>query len=134
MALKVMPDVEGPIRAWVRSLSLTDVDSRVFLGLPERCTFPAVEMTLIDGGFQTGLAPLADVVVSFNVWGGTRQQAASITWALGSAIESLASGTTFDSTLAGMGGSVVTGPLFRPDPDNRPRYLLDAAITVRPLT
>lgn len=134
MTLKALPDVEGPIRAWIRSLNLNDVGSRVFLGLPERCTFPALEMTLIDGGIQPGEVPLADVLMSFNVWGGTRQQAAAIAWALASAVESLTAGTTFDSTLAGMGGQVVTGPLFRPDPDNKPRYLLDVALTVRPLS
>jgi hypothetical protein len=131
MTAKTLPDVEGPIRTWARALNLTNVGTRVFLGLPERCTFPAIDMTLLDGGFQPGEAPLANVLVSFSVWGGTRQQAASGAWALASAIESLRA-TTFDSTLTGMVGQVVTGPLFRPDPDKKPRYLVDASLTVRP--
>lgn len=135
MNTKTFVDVEGPIRAWLRGLSLTGVGSRVFLGLPERCSYPAADLTLLDGGIQAGEAPLADVYLTCSVWGGARPAAADAAWEIANAVENLKAGTALDSpvTCYGMGGTVVLGPVYRPDPaDNRARYLLDLLITVRP--
>ena len=131
---KTLPDVEGPIRAYLRALAITGIGTRVFLGVPERATYPLVDMTLLDGGVQPGESPLAAVYVSCSVWGGARQATAAAAWDLVSKLESTASGTPFGLTLVCMGASVVLGPLWRPDPaDGRPRYIVDAQITVRPV-
>lgn len=121
-------DVEGPVRAWLRGLNLNDVGARVFIGLPERNAFPAISLALIDGRLDAGEAPLANPVITFSVWGGSRSQAAAIVWALCSAIGSVRSVDL--TSLRLMGAEVITGPVFRPDPDGKPRYVVDAAFAV----
>lgn len=130
--VKVFPDVEGPIRDWVRAESITNVGTRVFFGLPERCEYPAIDLHLVDGGIQPGEAPLADVLVTFSVWGGQRIPASEAVWALAASIENLT--PVVHGALALLGGVVVLGPVYQPDPDGRHRYLLDGALTVRPAT
>jgi hypothetical protein len=131
MTAALFVDVEGPIRAWTRGLNLDGVGSRVFLGLPERCTFPAIDLFLVDGGVGNSDTPMPSPLIQFNVWGGTRAGAAAIAWALTEQLDGMLGGTTLDASLVGMGAVVTTGPIFRPDPDGKPRYILDAALTVR---
>lgn len=128
MNTAVYVDVEGPIRAWVRALNLTDIDSRVFIGLPERNAFPAISLALIGGNVDSGEAPLANPEISFSVWGGSRLQASTIAWALCSAIASIRSVDL--TTLRVMGAEVISVPNFRPEPDGKPRYVVDAAFAV----
>lgn len=132
MNTETFVDVEGPVRAWVRTLNLPHVSTRVFLGLPERCTFPALDMQLMDGGTQgTSEAPLANPLFTFSVWG-TKQQRVDIAqtaWALCSAIRTLRY-TTVDGLVL-LGGQIVLGPLPRWDPDGTPRYQLDASLALR---
>lgn len=132
--VKTFVDVEKPVRDWLRGLG-TGVGTRVFLGLPDRCTYPAADLLLLDGGIQAGEAPLADTFWTISIWGGARPAAADAAWELANAVENLVPGTGLDSpvTVYGMGGQVTLGPVYRPDPDdNRARYLLDIRLTIRP--
>lgn len=133
---KTFVDVEKPVRDWLRAQSLTGIGTRVFLGLPERCAYPAADISLIDGGIMAGTeTPLADCRFTMSVWGGARPATAAASWELASALENMTPGTALDAptTCYGMGGRVILGPLYRPDPnDNKPRYILDFVVTVRP--
>lgn len=125
-------DVEGPVRAWLRTQSI-GVSDRVFLGLPERCAYPALDMALIDAGIQPGEAPLADAAFTFSAWAakGSRSTASDVAFALVSLLLSTPARTPLDDTLVFMGAEILLGPVFQPDDDGQPRYLVDAAITVR---
>ncbi len=126
-------DVEKPVRDWLRDQALSGVSDRVYVGLPNDATFPALEVALVDGGVQPGEAPIADVLFSFSVWAGDvsqRTTVAAVAWALASLLQS----TTHADLTGGLtllGARVLVGPVPRFDPDGTPRYLLDAALTVR---
>lgn len=132
MTAAVFTDVERPIRDWLRSAAISGISRRVYVGLPGDTMFPAIEMTLLDGGIQPGDAPVCDVAVSFSVWGADASQrntVADAAWALASLLH-----TTNHAQLDGLvllGARVVSGPVPRYDADGTPRYVLDAAITVR---
>lgn len=125
-------DVERPIRDWVRDQNLDDIGERVFVGLPTGATFPAISMTLVDGGVLPGDAPVADCLVQFSVWSDSPQGRSTvqpIAWALVALLQA-----TNHASLDGLvllGARVITGPVPRFDPDGTPRYVIDAAMTVR---
>lgn len=124
-------DVETPVRDWLRTVNLSGIGERVYVGLPAGATLLALEVSLLDGGITAGEAPVADTQFSFSVWGEKSQRAAaaSAAWSLVSVLHSVRS--TPLSTLTLLGARVVLGPVPRFDPDGTPRYLLDAALTVR---
>ncbi len=124
-------DTEGPVRNWLQTQAIDGIGTRVFLGLPTRCTFPALDVALLDGGIQPGETPLADALFTFSAWGGTRIQAAAAAYSLCSRLLSTPAGTALGSTLVFMGAQITLGPVFQPDDDGKPRYIVDAAITVR---
>lgn len=131
---KTFVEVEGPVRAWLRAQALSGIGSRVFFGVPDGATFPLITLALLDGAPQAGEAPLADPIISFDVWGGSKAEASAAAWSLVGAVESIAAGTPLDSpeTLRCEGASVVLGPAFRPDPaDDKPRYVVDVMFTVK---
>ncbi len=126
-------DVERPVRDWLRGRSLA-VGSRVYIGIPSGATYPCIDMMLIDGGVQPGSTPLASPSFSFSVWGdgpnADRPALAACAWALADLLRST-DYAVLDSTLVLTGAVIQTGPLPRFDPDGTPRYLLDAALTVK---
>lgn len=134
MSLTLFTSVEAPVRDWLRTQSLPGVDARVYVGLPSDATFPALELTMIDGGVQPGDAPVANVMFSFSVWGsGTtgvaRTQASATAWALASLLLST-NHAALDGTLVLRGAQIVLGPQPRYDADGTPRYVIDAALTL----
>ena len=98
--------------------------------MPERCTYPALELSLVDGGIDPGEAPVANALVSFSAWDTNRAGAAGLAWSLVSVLHS-ARMEALDGTVTLLGARVVTGPIFRPDPDKFARYVTDAAVSVR---
>lgn len=129
MTATLYVDVERPVRAWLRS-NLTSASGRVFLALPERCAYPALEMSLVDGGIDPSEAPVANALFQFSAWSNRRDEAADLAWALVDLLHG-ARTVTLDATLTLLGAQVVTGPVFRPDPDKFSRYIVDAALAVR---
>lgn len=129
----VLVDVERPVRDWLRGVSLTDLGARVYVGLPTEVTYPALDVLLLDGGIQPGEAPLAEALFTFSVWGDRatpRTTVSGVAWALASLLQAT-NYAVLDSTLVLMGARIVLGPVPRFDPDGTPRYLLDAALTVK---
>lgn len=129
--LKVLVDPEKPIRDWLRSQSIEGVDGRVYVDLPTDVTYPAVSLALVDGGIAPGEAPTANCLVSFSVWAPTRVVTQAAAWSLVSILESLRF-VHLDSTLDCLGAQVVTGPVPRTEPDGFNRFVIDAALHVRP--
>jgi hypothetical protein len=125
-------DVERPVRDWLRTQSVTGLAERVYVGVPSGATYPLLGMELIDGGVQPGDAPVADALIQFSVWGNTaadRTAVQAAAWALVAVLQA-----TNHAVLDGLvllGARIVTGPVPRFDPDGTPRYLIDAALTLR---
>lgn len=131
-ATDLFVDVETPVRDWLRTQGLNGVSERVYVGLPAGAVLPAIEVTLLDGGITASEAPVADASFSFSVWGERTQRptVASVAWALASLLHTVRT-TDLSTTLALLGARVTLGPVPRFDADGTPRYLLDAALTVR---
>lgn len=130
----VFVDVERPVRDWLRTQAITNIGARVYIGLPSDASFPALEITLLDGGIQPGETPLADALFSFSAWGENPDTESpdiqDAIWSLAALLQST-NHAALDSTLVLMGAQIVLGPVPRIDDDGTPRYLLDAALTVR---
>ena len=134
MSTDLFVDVESPVRDWLRTESVPFVEDRVYIGLPNGVTFPALEMMLMDGGIEPGEAPVANALFSFSVWGedasaASRSAAKAGAWALVSLFVST-NHADLDDGLTLMGVRIVTGPTPRYDPDGTPRYQIDAALTL----
>jgi hypothetical protein len=126
-------DVERPVRDWLRGQSLA-VGERVYIGAPRDAVYPLIDMMLLDGGVMAGDTPMASPSFTFSVWGDSpnadRPALAACAWALADLLRST-NHAVLDSTLVLTGAVIQTGPLPRFDPDGTPRYLLDAALTVK---
>jgi hypothetical protein len=126
-------DVERPVRDWLRTAALSGIDSRVYLGVPERATYPLIDVTLVDGGVQPGTTPLAVPRFQFSVWGdgptADRETLQGIAWALVALLK--ATDYALSGSVALMGVDGITGPLVRYDPDGTPRYLIEAAVAMK---
>lgn len=128
----VLVDVEQPVRDWLRAQALVNVAARVYVGIPTDATYPAIDVQLLDGGIQVSATPLAVPLFSFSVWGNTRAHRAQVKetgWALADLIQ----GTDYAELdgLALLSAQVVLGPRPQYDDDGTPRYVIDAALTVR---
>lgn len=132
MNTRTFVDPEAAVRDWLKN-QITGIGDRVFLSLPERVTLPAVDLLMLDGGIDSSEAPLAHVLFTFSAWGrkGNRPEAAAAIWSLASVLNSTQGGTLLSANVAFMGAQMIAGPSFRPDPDGTPRYVLDAALTLR---
>lgn len=126
-------DVERPVRDWLRTADLDGIDQRVYLGVPERATYPLVDIALVDGGVQPGPTPLAVPLFQFSVWGdgptADRATLQGIAWALVALLQGTDYAASDGSAL--MGIELISGPVPRYDPDGTPRYLLEAAIAMK---
>lgn len=132
MTTTLFTSVEQPVRDWLRTVALDGIDDRVYVGLPTDATYPAIEVTLIDGGIATGETPVANAAFSFSVWAGTkadRTVVADAAWALASLLQST-NRAELDDGVRLMGAQITLGPVPRFDADGLPRYMLDAALTL----
>jgi hypothetical protein len=129
--LTAFTSVEQPVRDWLRTQAITNISTRVYVGLPSDATFPAVEVTLLDGGIQAGEAPVANAMFSFSVWGSleTRTETTAAAFALASLLHTLRA-VDLDDDLVLHSAQVVLGPVPRFDGDGTPRYVIDAALTL----
>lgn len=123
-------DCERPIRDWLRTANVGGIGSRVYVGLPTDVTYPALDMSLVDGGIDPGEAPVANALISFSAWADTRPAASEVIWALVDLLHS-SRYVVLDSTLRLLGVRIVTGPIPRYDADGFHRFILDAALAVR---
>ena len=125
-------DVERPVRDWLRTQAVAGLGARVYVGVPTGATYPLLGMELIDGGVMPGEAPVADALFQFSVWGNTNQDRAAVqaaAWALVAVLQ--ATNHAILDGLVLLGARIVTGPVPRYDADGTPRYLIDAALTLR---
>lgn len=134
MTLTAFTNVERPVRDWLQSQSITGIGARVYVGLPNDATLPAIEQTLIDGGVAPGEAPIANAFFSFSAWGaGTsgpeRIAAETAAWALASLLQTT-NYAALDDDLRLFGAQIVLGPTPRFDADGTPRYVVDAVLTL----
>lgn len=135
MNTKTYVEIEGPLRTYLRTISAltTVVGQRIFFGPPDAGTsFPFITFSRIGGGPQANL-PLDDAVVSFSVWGSTKEEAADVSAVLVGVLENIVAGTVLEAGVV-CGGASVTLWLWRPDTStDKPtaRYLVDCRITVK---
>lgn len=111
----VAVDVEKAIRAWVRAQGFT-----AFFGVNNNGTFPQVVLWKIRGDSDSAL-------LQFDVWGGTKEQAAQTAAALSTALSGLT--TTVVEGIRLHGANVVNDGQWLPDPQSdRPRYVVEATV------
>lgn len=132
MTTATFADVERPVRDWLRTQNLDVIGQRVYLGAPTDATYPLIDITLVDGGVDTNVA-LATPLFQFSVWGdgpgADRAELQGIAWALVALIQ--ATDYAESLTHALMGATVNVGPVPRYDADGTPRYLIEAAISMK---
>lgn len=132
MSTTLFGSIEAPVRDWLRGEAIAGIDARVYLGLPTDATYPAIEVTLLDGGIAAGETPVANAAFSFSVWAGSKSDRATVdaaAWALASLLQST-NRADLDDGLRLMGAQLILGPVPRFDPDGLPRYVIDAALTL----
>lgn len=119
-----------PVKTWLRALNLSGVGARVYIGAPERATKPYVEIWPIDARLDGSDTPLAHPRIQITVQGDVGHETPhNVAWAIVSAVESIAGGTRFDSTLVCHGGRLVLGPIPRAD-EAGPRVVMDFEFSV----
>ena len=126
-------DMEGALKAWLRSLNIENLGTQVYLGLPREgpSSWPAVALFRIGGGPPDGADYPADPAhMQTDVWGSTGQKVtcAGVTQAIISALLDLASGTLMDENTRALGVTSVSS-IYLPDKeDGRPRYSVSCII------
>lgn len=135
-------DVEGGVRSWARANSLltpllgSGTTARVFFGVPTsydpKTNGAALVLYRSGGAPRPGATPLDQPRLTFDCWGASKADAASLAVAVVEAIERVGQGTALGASLRAVSASVVMGPLWLPDPESgTPRYVVDASWTVR---
>lgn len=109
----VAVDVEKAVRAWARAQGFT-----AFFGVNNNGTFPQLVIQRVAG-------PDSDVLVQFDVWGGTKAEAAATAASLRTALTGLSS---YDFDGIRLHGASDPSARWLPDPDSdRPRYIVEAS-------
>jgi hypothetical protein len=112
----VAVDVEAAVRTWVRSRGFT-----AFFGVNNHGAFPQVVLWKVRGTSDGSL-------IQFDVWGGTKADAAQAAGALASALSGM---STYDTNGVRLhGADVVNDGQWLPDPaTDKPRYVVEATVT-----
>jgi hypothetical protein len=111
----VAVDVEKAVRAWARSLGFT-----AFFGTNNSGSFPQVVIQRVAG-------PDEDCLMQFDVWGGTKAEAATVAADLRSALSGLSS---YDFDGIRLHAASDASARWLPDPESdRPRYIVEATVT-----
>jgi hypothetical protein len=111
----VAVDVEKACRQWAR-----DGGFVTFFGVNNNGTFPQVVVQRVGG-------PDDEARIQWDVWGGTKQQAAATAADLATGLSALAR-YAFDGIR--LHGAQVDGVRWVPDPDSdRARYIVDTVVT-----
>ena len=128
-------DVMGDLRGWLRLHPyLSSLSGRVFFRIPERPTVPLLRIHRSGGGNQPGEAPIEDVQVGIDVWGGTYAEIVTLTNDIKSALHLMPSGTHLGTSTVCLNADVI-GEVDSPDPDTgSPRKIITALLTVRSVT
>ena len=109
-------DVERAVRAWARQV----LSVPVFFGVNQSSPFPQVVLFRFGGTDESAL-------FQFDVWGGTKQQAADIAADFATALVGL-NRFVHDGVL--LHGASWTSTRWMPDQeDDTPRYVVEASIT-----
>lgn len=136
-----MPEPEGPLKAWLRSLDL--VGRRAYLGPPDDPTYPFLAAWRIGGGRWPGDAPVAVPLMQIDLVGDParrgkdRYDLAQLGADLCTEIESLGGGSFVFGGVSIDGGEVQSGPLWLPDPidedpgEEQSRYAITAEFVMR---
>lgn len=132
-----VPDYMGDLRTWLRTHPyLTSLAARVFFHIPTSPAFPLVRLSDAGTTRQPGEAPIYDVALGVEIWGGKPADYAAVVnteRAVIAAFEYLAAGTLIGATVVN-NVEIGTG-LDSPDPDTgAPRKVLTPTLTVRALT
>lgn len=136
----IYADVMGDLRTWLREhpylTALTNSDNgsllngRVFFRIPDATTYPLIRIYRAGGANQDGEAPLEDVQVGIDVWGGSYADVTSIANAVKAALHLMNPGTAIGSGTVGLNADVI-GEIDSPDPDTgNARKVLTAVLTV----
>ena len=108
-------DVDTAVRAWLRAV----LNVPVFFGVNNDGDFPQIVVMRISG-------PDSQARFQFDVWGGTRDQAAATAADLASEL----SRCRFDTTDVRLHGASWETTRWFPDPEtDRPRFIVEALIS-----
>lgn len=136
----VLPESEGAVRSWTRDLNLPNVARRVFFGVPKKTTdssWPMILMMRVGGFADRGDVAIDHPLIQYQVFGldkTDRARTALVATDLAEAVTGLSSGTPMGASAVGLRGTVETGPLWNPDPDDdRAGYRLDVSFSIRVL-
>lgn len=130
--------VEPAVKTWLATTSVAALVTRspgvlsIYLSMPPAAPIPAVLITLVGGGpLGNADLPQTSYRVQFDCLGLTRDQASQLAQALIAELEWLGRGGP--GVVVGgvyLGSAGVVSTQWSPDPDSdRPRYIVDAAIT-----
>lgn len=125
-------DLEGGVKAWLRADAGVSalVGTRVFIGMPEACSYPAIDVRLLNDVDDAGQAPLQQALVEISCWANTKPAAAAVARAVRAALaDQVPADVGTDTHL--YGGSVIGMVPIDNDPSQKRRYVVTAAVTAR---
>lgn len=127
-------DIEGAFKEYLRAANLSNVGTRVFLGMPREgpSKYPVITLFRVAGGGPVSGAdyPLDAARVQFDVWGeiGGKVTAQSVAQAVIGTLLDTPCGTLLSEAVRLVGVSQVT-VAYVPDPDDgRPRYSVSCVV------
>lgn len=135
--MSVLPDAEQIVSTYLRSRSeVTDlVADRVYTEMPRKASdrvFPLVRVVRAGGGPVGSPIFIDRVLVSCDVWGGTKYQAREIAATLALVLDEIAGYSAHGGYSTGSSPGVlryIPDESFEPP---KPRYLLDTVVYFRP--
>lgn len=140
MTADAIPDVEGALRTWLRTVASVTaiVGQRVFFGIPKGATeakFPLIAVSRVGGVMAAGDAPVDLALVQIDVWGslddsgnGKKAEATALVNTLRSELAAVRGRTALTASVAAF-GFVEQSCIWLPDSDNdRPRYALTVEV------
>lgn len=108
-------DVESAVRQWTRDQGFV-----AFFGVNNNGTFPQITLQRIAG-------PDDDCLIQWDVWGGTKAEAATTEASLRTALTGM---SVYVHDGVRLHGASDPTSRWLPDPDSdRPRYIVEASIT-----
>ena len=136
---ELFPDTMGDLRTWLRTQTDDLLDGRVFFHFTPATKFPAMRIYEAGGGPDGGEAPVENLRVALDIWGGairgpsngggTYADVVAIVRRLKSRLHEL-SGPIGSTTF--VLNADVTGVVPATDPDGgAPRQIVTASLTVR---
>lgn len=125
-------DVEAGVRDYLRASTAVQAiqANRCWFGIPDRVEYPMTVVSRVGGGADLSEVPIDQALLQLDCRADTKADAFELTSAVCAELEAIRTATPLNDQVVAYGVGIES-VIWLPDPSDKPRYVVTAAVTAR---